>query len=101
MLGSGDLVLELDPVTGMATGRAVHSWNGSTPLGTTAADPLGRGTWGPGLRATAERRAIGGLGNGAWNIGETRYFQVLYRDPTGSCGNGFNLTNGASVTFEP
>ena len=55
--------------------------------------PGGGGTasWGPGL--------VGGTGYAA---GDTRYFQVWYRDPSGSpCGLAFNLTNGVELTFAP
>ncbi len=51
----------------------------------------GTGAWGPGLQAV-----------GGYNSGETRYFQLWYRDPTaGPCGTGFNLSSGLSVTFVP
>jgi hypothetical protein len=34
--------------------------------------------------------------------GETRYFQLAYRDPAGACGaNTFNATNALTVTFTP
>ena len=46
-----------------------------------------------------------GLGQqGGWATGETRYFQVWYRDPMDDnpCGAGpFNLSNGVQVTFTP
>lgn len=51
-------------------------------------DPFGTAIFGPGLGA------IGG-----WTAGETRRFQVWYRDPAGPCGTGFNTTHGLEVTF--
>jgi len=49
----------------------------------------GEATWGPGLNS-------GGL----WAAGDTRNFQIWYRDSNGSpCGNPFNVSNGYSVTF--
>ncbi len=35
------------------------------------------------------------------HAGQTWNFQVWYRNPTGPCGNGTNLSNGESVTFTP
>lgn len=49
----------------------------------------GEAEFGPGLGA------IGG-----WQPGDTRYFQVHYRDPVGSpCGALANMSNGVEVTF--
>jgi hypothetical protein len=40
------------------------------------------------------------LPNTNWVAGDTKHFQGWYRDPSGSpCGNGFNLTNGHTITF--
>ena len=33
--------------------------------------------------------------------GGTRTYQAWYRNPSGPCGSGFNLTNGVSVTWIP
>ena len=33
--------------------------------------------------------------------GETRLFQIAYRDAASVCGPGYNMTNGLSVTFLP
>ena len=33
--------------------------------------------------------------------GDTWNFQLWYRDPTGPCGTGFNMTNGLGFTFAP
>jgi hypothetical protein len=35
------------------------------------------------------------------HAGQTWNFQVWYRNPTGPCGHGTNLSNGESVTFTP
>ena len=59
-------------------------------LGVQTPDGTGSATWGAGLQSA-----------GGWGPGDTRYFQVWYRNPTGSpCGSGFNLTNGLEVTFD-
>ena len=33
--------------------------------------------------------------------GQTWFFQGWFRDPSGFCGSGFNLSNALAVTFEP
>ena len=33
--------------------------------------------------------------------GQTWHFQAWYRDSTGPCGTGSNLSNGVAVTFSP
>ncbi|MCK6445647.1 MAG: hypothetical protein L6Q99_04580 [Planctomycetes bacterium] len=55
-----------------------------------SACPNGAQTWGSGLRSI-----------GLWGAGQTRTFQVWYRNPTGPCGGGYNLTNAVAVTFVP
>jgi hypothetical protein len=35
------------------------------------------------------------------HVGSTWNFQTWYRNLTGPCGNGSNLTNGMQVTFGP
>ena len=37
----------------------------------------------------------------AGNVGRTRFFQVIYRDPLGPCNHGFNSTNGLAMTPTP
>jgi len=51
----------------------------------------GEATWGPNLGTS-----------GFWIAGDTRYFQIWYRDPNGSpCGNNFNISSAVAVTFTP
>ena len=51
----------------------------------------GSADWGPGLAPL-----------GGWASGDTRYFQVWYRDVSGSpCGGVFNLTHGVGLTMTP
>lgn len=60
-------------------------------LGVRIPGPTGQADWGPGLNAA-----------GGWTVGDTRRFQAWYRNPSGSpCGNGFNLSNGLEIVFEP
>ena len=46
--------------------------------------------------------AIGLIAQGGFVAGDTRHYQVIYRDESdGSCMTGQNTTNGVSVTFVP
>ena len=60
-------------------------------FGVRQSDSLGNVSWGPGL-----------VSQGELGAGDTRNFQVWYRDigTSSPCGWGFNLTNGLSVTFQ-
>lgn len=59
-------------------------------LGVQTVPPGGETSWGPGLGA-----------QGGWAAGDLARFQLWYRDPGGSCGSGFNLTNGVEVELAP
>ena len=54
-----------------------------------------------GAQGTASRgQGFGDLGG--WAAGDSRVFQVWYRDPTGGpCGTVFNTTNALQIGFEP
>jgi hypothetical protein len=82
----------LNSGNGVTFGDGLRCAGGSvTRLGVQTPNGSGQAAWGP------------GLGNaGGWSNGDTRYFQVWYRNPQGSpCGTGFNLTHGLSVSFTP
>ena len=58
-------------------------------LGIAIPDTNGRAHYGPGLASV-----------GGWSPGQTRRFQLWYRDPLGSpCGSGFNLSNGIELSL--
>lgn len=51
--------------------------------------PVGFSSFGPGLAAA-----------GGWRAGDTRFFQLWYRDPVGGpCGSGFNVSNAIQLSF--
>jgi hypothetical protein len=59
--------------------------------------PDGRALLGPGIVAHSQAFPAAGeiQAGSSWN------FQLWYRDVSGPCGNGTNVTNGVSVTFTP
>ncbi|MAF64816.1 MAG: hypothetical protein CMJ84_04060 [Planctomycetes bacterium] len=60
-------------------------------LGVQNGDATGDAAWGPGL-----------ANQGGWQPGDTKRFQIWYRDPGASpCGSGFNLSHGLEVAFVP
>lgn len=60
-------------------------------LGVRITSASGQANFGPGLQPA-----------GGWGSGDTRYFQVWFRDPSGGpCGFGFNTSAGSSVNFTP
>ena len=77
---------------GLPFGDGLRCAGGSVVrLGVRVPDADGRAAWGPGLGSV-----------GAWEAGETRRFQVRYRDPVGSpCGSGFNSSHGFEVELTP
>lgn len=60
--------------------------------GTMSPDANGEASWGPGLLAGTSVVA-----------GDTKYWQLWYRDPAGggTCGSAFNLTNALTVSYTP
>jgi hypothetical protein len=107
-VSTDDLVFS---ASGLIAGRSALLFCGTLQLG--ASLPLGDGLRCAGgtLRRlgvqvpSAAGAASWGRGYAAregWASGETRYFQVWYRDTVGGpCLNGFNLSSGRAVTFSP
>ena len=59
-------------------------------IGVRVPNPNGEATWGPNMGGT-----------GGWQPGDQRFFQIWYRDPSGSpCGEQFNLSHGFEVNFQ-
>lgn len=59
-------------------------------LGVQISDGSGVSTHGPGLGAM-----------GGWSSGDTRDFQIWYRDPFGPCNGDFNLSHGLEIQILP
>jgi ELWxxDGT repeat protein len=74
------------------TGGSTTRWPGKF------SDPAGTVTYGPGLAAFAATNLPAGFHAGP---GETWTVQYWYRDPSGPCGAGSNISSGASVIFTP
>ena len=66
--------------------------------GVIMADAAGSATYGPGVVAhsIANFPVVGHI-----VAGSTWSFQVWYRDPSGPCGTGSNISNALAVTFTP
>lgn len=76
---------------GLTFGDGLRCVSGSiVRLGIKVANGGGQAFWGPGLGAL-----------GGWQPGDTRLFQIWYRDPSGPCSSGYNLSNGYQVLIEP
>ena len=74
---------------GVAFGDGLRCAGGNIRrLGVRVPNAVGDASWGPGLQPA-----------GLWAAGDTRRFQAWYRDPSGPCGTGFNLSNGVEITF--
>ncbi len=65
-------------------------------LGASSTGIEGQMVLGPGIAASTAS-----LGSGAIDPGESWHFQLWYRDPSGPCGSGFNLSNTIEVGFTP
>lgn len=61
-----------------------------TRLAARAADASGGAVFGPNLAST-----------GGWSAGDTRFFQVAYRDPHGPCGGTVGTTSALALSFVP
>jgi hypothetical protein len=59
-------------------------------FGVNSTGAFGAAAWGPTLAV-----------HGQWSAGQTRYFQVWFRDPSGPCNHYSNTTNALRVTFTP
>jgi hypothetical protein len=55
-----------------------------------SASASGAAMWGPGLASF-----------GGWTAGMTENFQAWYRNRSGPCGSGYNLSSARSITFTP
>lgn len=76
---------------GLVFGDGVRCAGGSLKRFDVAfADLAGAASWGSGLAA-----------HGGWGAGDERVFQAWYRDPSGPCGGGFNVSHALTITFEP
>ena len=86
LLFSGDLQVNL------LFGDGIRCVGGAIKrLGVRISDGSGLVSWSPSLAA-----------EGGWGSGDTRYFQIWFRDPVaGPCGGGFNVSSSLQVDFTP
>ena len=86
LLFSGTMAL-----AGTPFGDGLRCAGGATRRhGLRTTDGTGTATWGPGLTSTF-----------APGAGQSVYVQIWYRDPSGPCGAGFNLSPGLQVVLAP
>ncbi|MCC6407352.1 MAG: hypothetical protein IT453_09310 [Planctomycetes bacterium] len=77
--------------TGVTFGDGLLCVSGTIKrLAVKSSSASGTASFGPGLGAA-----------GLWTAGQTRRFQAWYRDPTGPCSHGTNLSNAYELTFVP
>jgi hypothetical protein len=90
MLFSG--TLQENGGLGLTLGDGLRCAGGSlSRIQVTLPDSFGVASWGPGYAA----------GEG-WSSGDTRFFQIWYRDTVGGpCLSGFSVSSGLAVTFAP
>ncbi|MFT7669999.1 MAG: hypothetical protein ACI8X5_002706 [Planctomycetota bacterium] len=86
LLFSGDITVNL------AFGDGIRCVGGAIKrLGVKISNGAGQASWTPSLQSV-----------GGWGSGDTRYFQVWFRDPSGApCGVGFNVSSALQVDFTP
>ncbi len=112
-LSADDLVLSADNVpanqfgimimgtapAGVVLGDGIRCVGGSLfRFATQNSGATGTLTEGPGMAAFA---ASNFSATGQITAGSTWYFAAWFRDPSGPCASGNNLTNGVQVTFTP
>jgi hypothetical protein len=66
-------------------------------IGKQITSSAGVARFGPGLLQFAPSAPNFGL----WSAGDTRTFQVFYRNPSGPCGSGVNLSNAVQLAMTP
>ena len=86
LLFSGDLQVNL------LFGDGIRCVGGDIKrLGVRISNGSGLASWAPSLQSV-----------GGWGNGDTRYFQVWFRDPVGGpCASGFNVSSAVQVDFIP
>ena len=106
---AADLVLA---GSGLPPGTTGLFFQGRDPVSAGAGAPFGDGlrcAGGPVVRLQVEASTAAGtsqtsidiVSRGGVQVGDRLHYQLWYRDPTGPCGTGFNLSNGYEVIWLP